>query len=191
MGKLVVSEFVTLDGVYQDPGGGDKTPIGGWAFQFNRGPEGDKFKLDELMASDALLLGRVTYEGFAAAWPNIKDEAGFADRMNGLPKYVVSTTLQNPTWNNTTVIKSNVYEQIRQLKARTAGDILVGGSGRLVQTLMDNDLVDEFRLMVYPVILGSGKRLFPEGTKRTSLRLMESKPIGDGIVILTYQPGGK
>ncbi len=191
MGKLVVTEFVTLDGVFQDPGGGDKTPIGGWSFQVNRGPEGDKFKFDELMASDALLLGRLTYEGFAAAWPSIRDEAGFADRMNGLPKYVVSTTLQRAGWNNSTIVKSNVYEQVRQLKARTNRDILVAGSGRLVQTLMDNDLVDEYRLMVYPVILGSGKRLFPDGSKRTALRLVESKAVGDGILILTYQPGGK
>ncbi len=187
MRKLVVSEFMTLDGVMEDPGGAEKTKNGGWAFQFQRGAEGDKFKLNEIFAADALLLGRVTYEGFAAAWPSYKDEQGFADRMNSIPKYMVSTTLQHPTWNNTHVIKSNVPEEVARLKAMPGQDILVAGSAQLVQTLMQHDLVDEYRLMVYPVVLGSGKRLFREGTSRINLRLVQDKPIGSGIVILVYQ----
>ncbi len=187
MRKIVVTEFVTLDGVMEDPGGADKSKHGGWAFQFNRGPEGDKFKFDELFASDALLLGRVTYQGFAAAWPSIKDEAGFADRMNAIPKYVVSTTLEQAGWNNSHVIKSQVVEQVSKLKALPGQDILVAGSGQLVRTLMQHDLVDEFRLMVYPVILGGGKHLFQDGSDRLPLRLVEAKPVGSGILTLIYR----
>ncbi len=191
MRKLVVTEFVTVDGVMEDPGGAEKTKHGGWAFQFDRGPEGDKFKLDELFASDALLLGRVTYQGFAAAWPSIKDEAGFADRMNNLPKYVVSTTLQRAEWNNSHVIKGNVVEQVTKLKGMPGKDILVGGSGQLVQTLMQHGLVDEYRLMVYPIILGSGKRLFRDESNKTGLRLVEARPVGSGILTLVYQADKK
>ena len=189
MGKVVVSEFVTLDGVVEDPGGADKTKYGGWAFQFNRGPEGDKFKFDELFASDAFLLGRVTYQGFAAAWPSMKDDAGFADRMNNLPKYVVSTTLQRAEWNNSHLIKSNVAEEVSKLRAVQGGDILVAGSGQLVQMLMQHHLVDEYRLMVYPIILGDGKRLFRDVGDKLALRLVEARPVGSGIIILIYQPG--
>jgi dihydrofolate reductase len=178
MRKIIVSEFVTLDGVMEDPGGSEGFERGGWAFQFERGPEGDKFKLDELFASDALLLGRVTYQGFAAAWPSRKDEAGFADRMNNLPKYVVSTTLEQAEWNNSRLIKGNVVEEVSKLKAMPGGDILVAGSGQLVRALMEHDLVDEYRLMVFPVILGSGKRLFEDASKTSSLRLVEAKPVG-------------
>lgn len=191
MRKLVVSEFVTLDGVMEDPGGAEKSKHGGWAFQFNRGPEGDKFKSDELFASDALLLGRVTYQGFAAAWPGRRDEAGFADRMNNLPKYVVSTTLQQAEWNNSHVIRDNVAGQISKLKQQPGLDILVAGSGRLVQTLIQHDLVDEYQLMVYPVILGSGKRLFQDGTDLRALRLVETKPVGSGILTLVYHTDRK
>jgi dihydrofolate reductase len=191
MGRIVVTEFVTLDGVMEDPGGAEKSKHGGWAFQFNRGPEGDKFKSDELFASDALLLGRVTYQGFAAAWPSVKDEAGFADRMNNLPKYVVSTTLQKAEWNNSRIIKSNVVEEVSKLKAMPGKDILVAGSGQLVQTLMQHDLVDEYRLMVYPVVLGSGKRLFKDGSGRKALRLVEAKPVGSGVLTLIYRPDRK
>ena len=187
MRKIVVTEFVTLGGVMEDPGGAEKSKHGGWAFQFDRGPEGDKFKFDELFASDALLLGRVTYQGFAAAWPSMKDEAGFADRMNNLPKYVVSTTLERAEWNNSRLIKRNVVEELSRLKAMQGGDILVAGSGQLVHTLMQHDLVDEYRLMVYPVVLGSGKRLFNNGSDRLSLRLVEAKPVGSGILTLIYQ----
>ncbi len=189
MGKLVVTEFMTLDGVMEDPGGAEKTPHGGWAFKFNRGPEGDKFKNDELFASDALLLGRVTYQGFAAAWPTYKGD--FADKMNGMTKYVVSTTLNKTEWNNSRIIKGDVAEEVSKLKARPGGDILVAGSGQLVQTLMQHDLVDELRLMVYPMVLGSGKRLFPEGSGRSALRLVEAQPVGEGILTLVYRVHGE
>jgi dihydrofolate reductase len=189
MRKVIVSEFVTLDGVMEDPGGADKSKHGGWAFQFDRGPEGDKFKLDEVLASSALLLGRVTYEGFAAAWPSRTGE--FADKMNSMPKYVVSTTLEWAEWNNSRLIKSNVVEEVSRLKAMQGEDILVAGSGQLVHTLMQHDLVDEYRLMVFPVILGGGERLFKDGSDRTARRLVEAKPVGSGVLILIYQPDRK
>jgi dihydrofolate reductase len=187
MRRIVVTEFVTLDGVMEDPGGAENFERGGWAFQFERGPEGDKFKVDELFASDATLLGRVTYEGFAAAWPSRTGE--FADKMNGMPKYVVSTTLHNAAWNNTTLIKDNVAEEVSKLKAMPGGDILVAGSAQLVHTLMQNDLVDEYRLMVFPVILGNGKRLFNDGNEKCALQLVEAKPVGPaGVITLIYHP---
>jgi dihydrofolate reductase len=174
----------------EDPGGAEKSERGGWAFQFERGPEGDKFKVDELFASDAMLLGRVTYQGFASAWPSMKNE--FADKMNGMPKYVVSTTLERADWNNSTLIKSNVVEEVSRLKAMPGQDILVAGSGRLVQTLMLHDLVDEYRLMVYPIVLGKGGRLFNEGSERRALRLVEAKPVGSaGVITLVYHPERK
>ncbi|MGZ4200773.1 MAG: dihydrofolate reductase family protein, partial [Thermoleophilaceae bacterium] len=157
MAKIVVSQFVTLDGVIEDPGGSEGHPRGGWAFQYERGPAGDQFKLDEVMASDALLLGRTTYEGFAAAWPS--REGDFADKFNGMRKYVVSSTLADPDWNNTTVIApAELAARVAELKAQDGGDVLVNGSAQLVRTLMDHDLVDEYRLMVFPVVLGEGKR---------------------------------
>jgi len=185
--RLVVSEFVTLDGVMEDPGGAEGSDRGGWAFQFERGPEGDKFKLDEVLEADALLLGRKTYEGFAQAWPSRTDEAGFADKMNSMPKFVVSTTLDAADWNNSTVIKDDVAEGVAKLKQQHGGDILVAGSGELVQTLMQHNLVDEYRLMVFPVVLGSGKRLFRDGADTTALRIVETKPAGS-VVILTLRP---
>ncbi len=184
MRKIIVSEFVTLDGVMEDPGGADKWKYGGWAFQFERGPEGDKFKLDEVINAEALLLGRVTYEGFAAAWPSRTGE--FAEKMNNMPKYVVSTTLEKPEWKNSNVIKDNVVEEVTNLKKMAGGDILMAGSGQLAHTLIQHNLIDEYRLMVYPVILGSGKRFFKDGKDRLSLRLVEAKPVGSGILILIY-----
>jgi dihydrofolate reductase len=185
--KLVVSEFITLDGVVEDPGGAESFEHGGWSFKFEQGPEGEQYKLDEVLAADALLLGRVTYEGFAAAWPAITDEAGFADKMNGMPKYVVSTTLERPEWNNTTVIKGDVAGEVPKLKQQ-AGDLLVTGSPTLIRTLMEHDLVDEYRLMVFPTVLGTGKRLFGDGSKLSTLRLVDAKPVGpDGVVVLTYE----
>src|ERR1700704_6373578 len=172
MGKLVVTEFVSVDGVFEDPGGSEDYEHGGWTFEYDRGDDGNKFKLDELMEAEAQLLGRVTYEGFAAAWPSRSDE--FADRMNSLPKYVVSTTMDNPTWENTYVIREHVAEQIWTLRQRSGGDILVAASGTLVQTLMQYGLVDEFHLLVYPLALGSGMRLFQEGSQ-PKLRLVESQ----------------
>jgi dihydrofolate reductase len=187
MGRIVVSEFVTLDGVMEDPGGAEKSRYGGWAFRFDRGPEGNKFKFDELFAADALLLGRVTYQGFAAAWPGRTDEAGFANRMNNLPKYVVSTTLERAEWNNSRLIRSNVVDATAKLKEMPGGDILVAGSGQLVQTLMQHSLVDEFRLMVFPIVVGGGKRLFQEGSGSSALRLVEEKTVGSGVLTLVYQ----
>jgi dihydrofolate reductase len=187
MAKVVVSEFVTVDGVMEAPGGGETFDRGGWAFQFDRGPEGNKFKLDEVMAAEALLLGRVTYEGFAQAWPSRTDEAGFADKMNSMPKYVASTTLQNPDWDNTHVIKDNVAEEVGKLKQQLGGDLLVNGSAKLVAALMADELVDEYRLMAFPVVLGAGKRLFAEADQARSLRLVDTKPAGE-CLILTYEP---
>ncbi|WP_227377944.1 dihydrofolate reductase family protein [Haladaptatus halobius] len=192
MAKLVVSEYVSVDGVMEAPGGGEEFEHGGWTFQFDRGPEGDEFKLNELRASDALLLGRVTYEGFAAAWPSMTDEQGFADKFNSMPKYVVSTTLEEPLeWNNSTLIEENVADEVSKLKQELDGDILVNGSAQLVHTLMEHDLVDEYRLMVFPIVLGSGKRLFGDTSDTTPLQLQKTKTVGSGIVILTYQPAGE
>jgi dihydrofolate reductase len=188
MSKLVVSEFVTLDGVMEDPGGAEGFDRGGWAFKFERGPEGDKFKLDEVLAAEALLLGRKTYEGFAAVWPTVTDEVGFAEKMNTMPKYVVSTTLADPEWNNSNVIKGDIAAEVARLKEEAGGDILVAGSGQLVGMLMQHDLVDEFRLMVFPVVLGSGKRLFPDGADTAAFRLVEARPAGS-VAIITLQRG--
>jgi dihydrofolate reductase len=189
VGRIVVTEFVSLDGVMEAPGGGEDFRHGGWTFEINRGDEGEKFKLDETRASAALLLGRVTYEGFAKAWPSREGE--FADKFNTMPKYVVSSTLENPEWNNSTVLKGDVAEEVAKLKQKQEGDIVVHGSAQLVQKLLEHDLVDELRLMVFPVVLGSGKRLFGETSDKKSLRLADSNVVGDGVAILTYQPAAK
>jgi dihydrofolate reductase len=187
--KVVVSEFVTLDGVMEDPGGGEGFEHAGWAFRFDRGPEGDQLKLDEVMKADALLLGRVTYQEFAKAWPSMTGAGAFADKMNSMPKLVVATELDNAEWSNTTVITGNVPEAVAELKQRAGGDILINGSARLVQSLMEHDLIDEYRLMVFPIVLGSGKRLFADGRKPTTLRLVQATPVGsDGVLVLTYEP---
>ena len=180
MRKLVVSEYVTLDGVMENPGGG-------WSFQFWN-EEAAKYKYDELFASDALLLGRVTYEGFAAAWPTMTGTGEFGERMNSLPKYVVSTTLSEVTWNNSRLIKENIVEEISRLKQQEGKDILVGGSADLVHTLMQHDLVDEYKLMVHPIVVGNGKRLFKEGSEKKVLKLVETEAFSSGIVILSYEP---
>ena len=175
MGRIVVTEFVTLDGVMEDTGGGETFARGGWAFQFDRGAEGDKYKFDELFASDALLLGRVTYEGFAKAWPTMEGTGEFGEKMNAMPKYVVSSTLESPTWNST-VISADLAPRWRSSRRDTNGDILVEGSARLVQGLVALDLVDELRLMVFPVVLGEGKRLFADGgADSTPLTLAEAR----------------
>jgi dihydrofolate reductase len=186
MGRLVISEFMTLDGVIEDPGGAEGFERGGWAFQFERGPEGDKFKLDETLDAGALLLGRRTYEGFAAAWPSRSDEVGFADKMNSMPKFVVSTTLQSPTWNNTTVVQGDVAESVGRLKQQQDGDMLVAGSAQLAGTLLANGLVDELRLMIFPLVLGRGKRLFPDTHDSTKFQLADVKGVGDGVIIAVY-----
>jgi dihydrofolate reductase len=186
VGRIVVTEFVTLDGVMEAPGGGETFRHGGWSFEFDRGDEGNKFKLEETLSSEALLLGRVTYEGFAASWPSREGE--FADKFNTMPKYVVSSTLEEPEWNNSTVLKGDVADEVAKLRQEQGGDIVVHGSARLVQTLVEHDLVDEFRLMVFPVMLGEGKRLFGETSDKKPLRLVDSKMVGDGVAILIYEP---
>jgi dihydrofolate reductase len=189
MGKIVVTEFVSLDGVMEDPGGSENFAQGGWSFKISRGDEGDKFKLDEAFASEALLLGRVTYQGFAEAWPSRDGE--FADKFNNMPKYVISSTLAEPEWNNSTVLRGDLVEEVEKLKRVQDGDIVVHGSATLVQALIEHDLVDELRLMVYPVVLGSGKRLFGDTSDGKPLQLVESKVVGDGVSILIYRPAGK
>ncbi len=182
MGDVVVTEFISLDGVIEDPGGAENFPHGGWSFKFDRGPEGDKFKMDELVAADAQLLGRVTYEGFAAAWPNMRGDE-FGDKMNSMPKYVVSTTLKQADWENSTVLNGDLAEDIRTIKDRHAGDILIGGSASLAQSLAALGLIDEYRLMMFPVTLGGGKRLFPDDGEMRTLKLVESKTAGDALIL--------
>jgi len=186
MGRIVVTEFISLDGVIEDPGGAEDYKYGGWSFEINRGDEGDNFKLDETRESEALLLGRKTYEGFADAWPSREGE--FADKFNNMPKYVVSSTLKDPEWTNTTVIGDDLAAEVSRLKEELDGDIVVHGSAQLVQALVEQGLVDELRLMVFPVVLGSGKRLFGETSDKRPLRLADSKIVGDGVAILTYAP---
>jgi dihydrofolate reductase len=186
MGKIVVTEFVSLDGVFEDPGGSENYEYGGWTFEYDRGDEGNTFKLDELMDAKVQLLGRITYEGFAEAWPT--REGPFAEKLNNDPKVVVSTTLLEPQWNNTTVISSDVVERLRKLKDETDGSILVAGSGTLVETMLGADLVDELRLMVFPTILGRGRRLFPEGIDRLKFTLAESRTVGpDGVQVQVFR----
>jgi dihydrofolate reductase len=185
--KLVVTEFMSLDGVVEDPGGSEDFEHGGWSFEFKRGDEGDKFKLDELTESDALLLGRTTYEGFAEAWPEREGE--FADKFNNMPKYVVSSTMDEAEWSNSIVIKPDDLEaEVAKLKEQPGGLLQVAGSVQLAGALTDAGLVDEYRIMLYPVVLGSGKRLFGGGLGRANLKLTESRAVGDGVMILIYEP---
>ena len=186
MGRIVVTEFVSLDGVMEGPGGDNNFERGAWSFEFSRGEEGDKFKLEETMGSDALLLGRVTYEGFANAWPSRDGE--FADKFNNMPKYVVSSTLSDPEWTNSTVVDGDLAETVSDIKGRHDRDVVVHGSCQLVQELIERDLVDELRLMMFPVVLGTGKRLFGDTTDMKRLKLVESKTVGDGVAILVYRP---
>jgi dihydrofolate reductase len=185
MGRIVVSQFVTVDGVVEDPGGSEHFDRGGWAFAYDRGEEGDRFKLDEVMSAEALLLGRRTYEGFAAAWPSREGE--FADKFNSMPKYVVSSTLTEPDWNNTTVIDGDVAEGVGRIKGEVGGDILVNGSVQLTEALVEHGLVDEYRLMVFPTVLGAGKRLFGETSDARPLKLTDARPAGQ-TQILVYAP---
>jgi dihydrofolate reductase len=185
MGRIVVTEFMSVDGVMEGPGGDNDFVRGAWSFEFDRGEDGNKFKMDEVLAADGLLLGRRTYEGFAAAWPEREGE--FADLFNQMPKYVVSNTLENPEWNNSTVISGDLVEEITKLKREVDGDLYVHGSAQLVQFLLENGLVDELRLMVFPVVLGTGKRLFGETTDAHKLRLEESRTVGgDGVAVMVY-----
>jgi dihydrofolate reductase len=188
MARIVITEFVSLDGVVEDPGGSESFKYGGWSFEFARGDEGDQFKVDETRNSTALLLGRVTYEGFADAWPQREGE--FADLFNSMPKYVVSSTLTDPEWTNSTVLDGDVVAEVSKLRDGPDGDIVVHGSAQLAQTLIEHDLVDELRLMVFPVVLGTGKRLFGDPGDKKTLKLVDSKVVGDGVLILTYRPRG-
>jgi dihydrofolate reductase len=185
MGKIVVTEFISLDGIVEDPGGAEPGSPADWT-SFDRGAEGDQLKLAELNAADAQLLGRVTYEGFTAAWPSVEDEAGFAAKMNGMPKYVVSKTLHDPAWNNTTVLSGDPVTEITALKDKIARDILVAGSSQLVHLLASNDLVDQYNLMIFPVLLGSGRRLFPEAGLEVPARFTATtvKQVGDVLWIV-------
>ncbi|PWT77330.1 MAG: pyrimidine reductase [Chloroflexi bacterium] len=186
MSKIIVSEFVSLDGVMDDPGGAEGSKHGGWTFQFS-GPDQEQWKSDELFRADALLLGRKTYQGFAAAWPTMPGTGAYGERMNSLPKYVASTTLSEMTW-NATLLKGDLGEDLAKIKQDTAQDILVFGSCQLVQTLSAQSLIDEYRLMVFPVVLGSGKRLFGESDEKKTLKLVESTQFPSGVVVLTYRP---
>ena len=189
MGRIVITEFVSVDGVMEDPGGSEGGKFGPWTFQFDRGAEGNQFKIDELAASDAMLLGRVTYEGFAKAWPGRTGD-DFSTKMNSMRKYVVSSTLTDAgaTWNNTKVLRGDFATEVAKLRAEPGGDVLVHGSARLVQGLIEHDLVDELRLMVFPIILSSGKRLFSESGRTAKLELTSSKTLASGILLLTYRP---
>ena len=186
MGKIAVTEFVSLDGVMEDPGGSEDFKYGGWTFEIERGEDGDRFKLEETMNAEALLLGRVTYEGFAAAWPERDGE--FADKFNSMPKYVVSSTLVDPEWSNSTVLEGDLATAVAELKQRHEGEIQVAGSCQLARALLDAGLVDELRLMVFPVVLGAGQRLFGATSEKQPLRLTSSQIVGDGVAILVYEP---
>jgi dihydrofolate reductase len=187
MGRIVVTEFVSLDGVMEAPGGEDfKYP--GWSFEIDRGEDGNQFKLEETMEADVLLLGRVTYEGFAGAWPSREGE--FADKFNSMPKYVISSTLKDPEWNNTTVLSGDVVDEVTKLKQEHDGTIQVPGSNRLVHTLVEHDLVDQVNQMIFPVVLGTGKRVFGETSDKKAMRLVDAKTVGDGVVILIHERAG-
>ena len=198
MGKIVISEFVSLDGVVEDPGGIGDFKHRGWTFESDRGeggedsaglrqsPEVARLKLEEALNTGALLLGRVTYEEFAALWPTRDGE--FAARFNSMPKYIVSSTLEDPQWNNSTVLEGDVVEEVSRLRHELDGDIVVPGGIRLARTLIEHDLVDELRLTVYPVVLGSGERLFGETSDKKPLRLVDTRTVDDGVVTHTYEP---
>jgi len=184
MSDVVVSQFITLDGVIESPGPEPGFEHAGWAFQFERGPEVNRFKFTELMSSGALLLGRVTYEGFAQAWPTMEGTGEFGEKMNSMPKYVVSSTLERAEWSNSTIVSGDLGDAVRQLKQTVEGDILVNGSAQLVQGLLREDLIDELRLMVFPIVLGSGKRLFGECSEPRTMRVSEVTRAGDTVVAI-------
>jgi dihydrofolate reductase len=188
MGRILVTEFVSLDGVIEDPGGSEDFKYGGWSFEIDRGAEGNQFKAEETLGAEAMLLGRVTYEGFATSWPQREGE--FADKFNNMPKYVVSSTLQDPEWTNSTVLDGDVVDAVSKLRQEQDGDIIVHGSRQLVHTLIEHDLVDELRMMVFPVVLGAGKRMFGETSDKKRLRLTDSRTVGDGVLLLIYEPAG-
>ena len=184
MARIVATEFMSLDGVIEDPGGSEDFKHGGWSFEISSGDDGMQFKVDETMRSEAMLLGRRTYEGFAEAWP--ERDGDFADKFNSLPKYVVSSTLRDPSWGDTTVLDGDLPAAIARVNEERVGDVVVHGSAQLVQGLIARDLLDELRLMVFPVVLGAGKRLFGATDDKKTLRLAESRVVGDGVAIMIY-----
>ncbi len=186
MRKIIATEFITLDGVMEDPGGAEESKHGGWSGQYWNA-EAQQYKFDELFKTDALLLGRVTYESFAAAWPSMTDEDGFADRMNSLPKYIVSETLDHAAWNNSILINEEVTKQISNLKLEDGQDIVIHGSDELINSLLPHGLIDEVRLMVFPIVLGEGKRLFKATSELSHFTLLETKSFETGVVVLHYQ----
>jgi dihydrofolate reductase len=186
MGTIVLSENVSLDGVIEDPTGVEGLSVGGWFWETDRGEDGERFTLDKTLGTEALLLGRRSYELFAATWPSRGGE--LADKMNSLPKYVVSSTLEDPDWNNSTVLKGDMADEVSKLKQEVNGEIVVLGSPHLARALIEHDLVDELRLMIYPVVLGAGERLFGETSDKKPMRLVDTQSVGDGIAILTYEP---
>src|SRR3990170_881266 len=185
MGTIVISENISLDGVIEDPAGVEGFRLGGWFFETDRGEDGEKFTLDKTLDTAALLLGRRSYEFFAATWPSRGGE--LADKLNSLPKYVVSSTIEDPDWNNSTVLKGDVVDEVAKLKQELNGEVVVLGSPQLTRTLIEHDLVDELRLMIYPVVLGAGARLFGETSDKKPMRLADTQAVGDGIAILTYE----
>jgi dihydrofolate reductase len=190
MGKIVATEFISLDGVIEDPGGSEDFVHGGWTFEIDRGEEGDAFKLGEVEEAAAQLLGRVTYEGFAAAWPQREGDpemGGFAKLMNTMPKYVYSTTLESADWQNTTLLAGDFATDMAKVKDEVDGIILIAGSARLVQGLIAADLLDGLRLMVFPVTLGGGKRLFADDGRKVPLTLADARTVGAGVQLLTYE----
>jgi dihydrofolate reductase len=186
MGKLVITENVSLDGVIEDPTGAEGLSVGGWFWETDRGEDGEKVTLDNALGTEALLLGRRSYEFFAATWPSRGGE--LADKMNNVPKYVVSSTIEGADWNNSTVLRGDVVDAVSRLKQEIDGEIVVLGSPQLARTLIEHDLVDELRLMIYPVVLGAGARLFGETSDKKPMRLVDTRTVGDGIAILTYAP---
>jgi dihydrofolate reductase len=186
--KIVVTQYISLDGVIEDPVGMENSGLGNWTAPFNRGPDGDRFKLEELFSAGALIFGRTTYEAFAATWPHIQDDAGYAHRMNRLPKYVASNSLKNASWGPTTIWSGDLAAATKTMKCEGDGEILIFGSASVVHQLAPHGLVDEYRLMVYPTLLGAGKRLFPDALK-VPLALTECQQLGGGIVLLRYTAG--
>jgi dihydrofolate reductase len=185
MAKIVISENVSLDGVIQDPAGDEGFRVGGWVGLIKDSPQLNKFALDEALGAEAWLLGRRSYEWFAARWPSRSGE--LAERLNSLPKYVVSSTLEDPAWNNSTILKGDVVDEVSKLKQKLNGEIVVPGSFQLLHTLMEHNLVDELRLKIFPVVLGAGERLFGETSDKKPMRLVDIQTLGDGVAILTYE----
>ncbi len=185
MGRIFVTEFISLDGVMEDPGGAEDYRYGGWSFAFDRGDDGNAYKLEETMESDGLLLGRRTFEGFAAAWPERDGE--FADKFNSMPKYVVSKTLTDPAWSNSTVLAGDPVEEVRRLKDEFDGTLQIAGSAQLAQAMIDADLIDEVRLMVFPVVLGEGKRFWGPVAEKKTFALADTKVVGEGVAVLTLK----